>query len=358
MNTSLIKFLVTLVVVLFICGCETPQKEAQKSQEEAQTPYNTQRILPLPSTADILFLSNRDTGGRNKEIYAMDANGEKVTRITYTNAHHFLMGIDNTKTYLVVTRADTDTENPRGLGDEDRKSLWIINLKTGKETRLTDPENLAEGDSFSPDSGWVVFWMVLKGEKTSDIYKVRRDGSGLTQLTNTPGTHEFDPAWSNDGKKIAYTYYDTDKKRFVLNVMDADGKNVKTLYDGGAGVATEHFPPGNYDPSWSPDDQWIVFERAITFNEENGKAGVWHILQVSCDGSVIIDLSERGGHGNNCEYLPSYSPDGNLIVFSSRYGPKDPAQVAINIFIMDLHGGSLKQLTDSPYWDDGAIWIK
>lgn len=348
-GSFLVRFLLLFMAVLLICGCETPQN-TQPSH------YTQERIQPLPPTAEILFLSNRDTGGRNKEIYTMDSTGGNVTRLTYTDEHHFMVGIDSTKTYLVVTRADKDTENPRGLGDEDRKSLWVLNLKTGEEILLTDPHNLAEGDSFSPDSEWIVFWMVPDGEKTSDIYKIRRDGSDLTRLTHTAG-HECDPAWSNNGKKIAYNYYDTDVQRFVLNVMDADGKNVKTIYDGGAGAATEHFPPGNYDPSWSPDDQWIVFERAMSYNEENGKAGVWHILKVRRDGSEAVDLSEGGGHADNAEYLPSYSPDGKSIVFSSRYGPKDPAQVELNIFVMDLNGGSLRQLTDSPYWDDGAVWI-
>jgi len=350
-NTCLQRFLVFLVAVLLTCGCETPQ-------ENTQEPPSTNRIQPLPPTAEILFLSNRDTGDRNKEIYSMDADGGNVTKLTYTDEHHFMVGIDNTQTYLVVTKAVKDTAAPKGLGDEDRKSLWAINLKTGEETRLTDPDNTAEGDSFSPDGEWIVFWMMIKGGKTSDIYKIRRDGSDLTRLTNTPGAHEFDPAWSNHGEKIAYNYYDTDIERFILKVMDIDGKNVETLYDGGTGVATEYFPPGNYDPSWSPDDQWIVFERAITYDEENGKAGVWHILKVRSDGSEVHNLSEIGGHNSNAEYLPSYSPDGNFIVFSCRYGPKDPAKVELNIFIMDCNGGSLKQLTDSPYWDDGAVWIK
>lgn len=346
---GLARILVVTFAVLLICGCETP--------ESAQE-YDTQRIQPLPPTAQILFMSNRETESRAKEVYSMDAEGNYVTRLTYTNEHHFMVGIDKTKTYLVVTRADEDTAAPRGLGDEDRKNLWIINLETGEEARLTDPDNMAEGGSFSPDSEWIVFWMVLKGEQTSDIYTIRRDGSDLTCLTNTPGAHEFDPEWSNDGKKIAYNYYDTELQRFVLKVMDADGKNVRTLYDGGAGVATDHFPPGNYDPSWSPDDQWIVFERAVTYDEENGGAGVWHILKVKSDGSSVVNLSEMGGHASNAEYLPSYSPDGTFIVFSSRYGPKDPGQVSLNIFIMDSSDGSPIQLTDSPSWDDGAVWIK
>lgn len=348
MNTSYTSIL--LIGILLICGCETPQ--------DSPEPQNTQkRIQPLPFTAEILFLSNRDTLDRTKEIYSMDASGNHITRLTYTNKHHFLIGIDKTRTYLLATRMDKDTDNPKGLGDEDRKNLWIINLETGEETRLTDPDNQAEGDSFSPDSEWVVFWMVPKGEQTSDIYKIRRDGSDLTQLTHTPGAPEFDPSWSHDGERIVYNYFDTEIQRFILKVMDINGNNVKTVYDCGAGVATEKFPPGSYDPSWSPDDQWIVFERALSNNEENGRAGIWNIFKVKSDGSGIVNLSEKGGHASNCEYLPSYSPDGLLIVFSSRYGPQDPAQVELHIFVMDSDGGSVNQLTFGSSWNDGAVWI-
>jgi Tol biopolymer transport system component len=353
MDTSLkIRGFVLLLVVILICGCEV-------NQESTETPQDGQnRIRSLPSTADILFLSNRDTGNRTKEIYSMDVSGKNITRITHTNEHHFLMGIDNTGTYLVVTKADKDTAGPRGLGDEDRKRLWVYTLTTGKEQPLTDPDSMAEGDSFSPDSEWIVFWMIPQGEQTSDIYKIRRDGSALTRLTHTPAANEFDPCWSNDGENIVYNYYDTEIQRFILKVMDVDGQNERIVYDGGPGEATERFPPGNYDPSWSPDDQWIVFDRPMSYEEKNGKAGIWHILKVRSDGSGVVDLSIMGNHTDGCEYLPSYSPDGTVIVFSCRYGPTDPSHVSIDVFVMDQNSGSVTQLTDSQSHDDGAIWVK
>lgn len=346
-----IRVTVLFMMVILTCGCEKGQEKIEPS------PDTQNRIRPLPSSAEILFLSNRDTGGRTKEIYSMDVAGGHITRITDTNEHHFLVGIDNTQTYLVVTKADRDTADPKGLGDEDRKRLWIYNLSTGQERPLTDPESMAEGDSFSPDSEWIVFWMIPHNEQTSDIYKIRCDGSELTRLTHTPGANEFDPAWSNSGKEIAYNYYDTSLQRFILKVMDMNGQNERIIYDGGSGEAAERFPSGNYDPSWSPDDQWIVFERIMSYREENGKAGIWHILKVRHDGSEVIDLSMLGDHADICEYLPSYSPDGTLIVFSCRRGPSDPSQVTINVFVMDQNGGSLSQLTDGPSWNDGAIWI-
>jgi len=99
-----------------------------------------QAIQPLPATAEILFTSNRDTSASRKEIYAMDAQGGDVTRITFTNENHFVVGIDASKRYVAATR-----------GTENKKRLWLLDLQTGEETPLTDAENHAEGRSFSPD---------------------------------------------------------------------------------------------------------------------------------------------------------------------------------------------------------------
>jgi len=324
------------------------------SKETVQKPA---RICSLPLTAEILFTSNRDTKNRRAEIYSMDANGGNITRLTFTKEHHFIMGIDRSKRYIVASRAERDTKWPLGLGDEDRRSLWLIDLETKQEMRLTDPRYSAEGDSFSPDGEWVIFMMSLSDKSAPDIYKIKRDGTGLTNLTNTPDTVEGDPTWSHDGKEIVFTYIDGNIRRFILKKMNSDGSNVQTIYDGGPGISTPAFPPGNYDPSWSPDDQWIVFERCVKSTGENWKSGIWHIFKVRRDGSEIVDLSLAGGHIDRAEYLPSYSNDGRFIVFGSLYQAKNPAQSHNDIFIMDTNGNSLKRLTYGPIFNMFPFWI-
>lgn len=166
------------------------------------------RVRPIPETAEILFLSNQNTGSNRLEIYSMDAQGGAITRITSTDEQHFIFGIDSSRRYIVATR-----------GSEDRKRLWLLDLETGEETSITGANDHAEGRSFSSDGTWIVFWMIPEGEIYSDIYKIRRDGSGLVNLTNTPQAHELDPAWSNRGDEIAYIYNDGRPNRFVLKVM-------------------------------------------------------------------------------------------------------------------------------------------
>jgi len=243
------------------------------------------------------------------EIYSMDARGGNVIRITATDEQHYVFGIDSSRRYIVAAR-----------GTEDRKRLWLLDLQTEEETPLTGEEDNAEGRSFSPDGEWIVFWMVPAGSTYSDIYKIRRDGTGLTNLTNTPEAHEFDPAWSNGGDRIAFTYNNGQPNRFVLKVMDTDGTNVSTIYDPAGAVDTPLFPAGVYDPSWSPDDGWILVEKPVEFSGsgENGGAGVWHIIKVPVDGTETEDLTQAGELADYALYMPSFSNDGQWIVFSAR----------------------------------------
>ena len=47
-------------------------------------------IKSLPETADVLFISNRETGTRRKEIFSLDIDSGEITRLTYSDKHFFL----------------------------------------------------------------------------------------------------------------------------------------------------------------------------------------------------------------------------------------------------------------------------
>ncbi len=313
-------------------------------------------LRPIPRSASILFLSKADAGCRREEIYAAALDGGQVSRVTVSDFHHKLIGIDKTGRFIVATRVERDTDPPSGLGDEDLTDIWILDTQTGKQRRLAGPQSRCEGDSFSPDGQWVVFQMVAPGEDQSDIYKIRVDGGHLTRLTWTNNASEADPAWSNEGDKIAFVSYSAESGSFVLKTMRWDGSGQKTVYVCHDDVSTPLFPPGAYDPSWSPDDRWIVFEKPVHYSGENGGAGAWHIFKVHPDGTGLCDLSLNGGHTDMAEYLPSFSPDGTHILFTARYGPSDPASVKTSLFLMDEEGSNLVQLTFGSFQEKG-IWV-
>ena len=85
-----------------------------------------------------------------------------------------------------------------------------------------------------------------------DIFIMMADGSQPRNLTKHLASEDNSPAWSPDGRKIAFT--SERDKNFEVYVMDADGENpVRLTRDPGSDGA----------PCWSPDRTKIVFESGI-----------------------------------------------------------------------------------------------
>jgi len=129
--------------------------------------------------------------------------------------------------------------------DAPNRGLWILNRRDRTATKLhLGADNFP---SWSPVSHWVVFTSAVSGKY--DIYKIRADGSGLTQLTRSPGNNAH-PKWSPDGKWIAFASNRSGFKDETggmsdgeIYVMRADGSDVTKL--------TENtFEDGT--PAWAP----------------------------------------------------------------------------------------------------------
>jgi Tol biopolymer transport system component len=85
--------------------------------------------------------------------------------------------------------------------------------------------------------------LVFQTSNGGDIYIMSADGSGLRRLT-----YGFDPAFSPDGKQVAFTRWDEPRGLWLISI-DGSGERLLT----GANRARS--------PTWSPDGQAIVFER-------------------------------------------------------------------------------------------------
>src|SRR3989344_6340002 len=108
----IIKYLLIILVIfllLFIVGNIIGSKK-QSQLTDNKTPEknnnivtNKSEIKALSLNADILFVSSKDTGSRRTEIYSMNKrSGGDVSRITFSEKHHFIMAIDKTKRYILT----------------------------------------------------------------------------------------------------------------------------------------------------------------------------------------------------------------------------------------------------------------
>jgi Tol biopolymer transport system component len=135
------------------------------------------------------------------------------------------------------------------------------------------------------------------GEQNLDIYTVNPDGSGVTNIDNSPLSDEF-PAWSPDGTKIAFsrrTCPGGTCTPFDIYVMNADGSAQVNVTNNGL---------QNYDPAWSPDGTKIAFASRRT--------GTDQIYVMDADGTGQTQLTASGTNDE-----PAWSPDGHRIAFRS-----------------------------------------
>jgi Tol biopolymer transport system component len=72
--------------------------------------------------------------------------------------------------------------------DGETKQIYLLHLEDNSVTALTDNKLVNVSPAWSPDSKWVVFISTKGlGEFDYELYAVRIDGEGLTNLTNNPG---------------------------------------------------------------------------------------------------------------------------------------------------------------------------
>jgi Ca2+-binding RTX toxin-like protein len=163
------------------------------------------------------------------------------------------------------------------------------------------------------------------------------NGSGTKRLTNN-SVFDGDPAWSPDGKSIAFSS-DRDGNREIY-VMNADGTDQRRLTNTG-GTVDPIDPHGlDADPAWSPDGKQIVFD--------SNRDGDYEIYVMNADGSDQRNLSTNP----SLDALPEWSPDGKDIVFESERAAKGNR----DIYVMTTDGVVIDRLTTVDGFDEMPDW--
>jgi TolB protein len=178
-------------------------------------------------------------------------------------------------------------------------------------------------------------------EMSGDIYSINPDGTGVKNLTETKEMSESDPAWSPDGRRIAFIACRECTTSDVF-VMDAHGNRVRR-------ITTD--APLDGKPAWSPDGTKIAFHSDASgyWSEEDGGyvPGNEDIWMVDAQGTNRLPITNSPDR----ELGPSWSPNGTRIAFTSIRGTDRSS-----IHVINVDGSSRTQLTDPTLWSGSAFW--
>jgi Tol biopolymer transport system component len=143
-----------------------------------------------------------------------------------------------------------------------------------------------------------------------DIWTVRPDGTGAVQLTHT--SDNSDPAWSPDGKLIAFASARASAGHdFDIWIMRADGSHK---------IRITHGSSDQQDPTWSPDGRWIAYSDDRGTSEDLPLAALFKIRARPQHGPPIrLTRPVAEGFDGMTDVDPDWSPQGGTIMFTRDY---------------------------------------
>lgn len=210
--------------------------------------------------------------------------------------------------------------------DSDRTGdleIYSANVDGTGVTQLTNSPGRDIMPALSPDGSKIAFLSDRNGD--DQIYVMNNDGTGVAQLTGVnpgEGTNAF-PAWSPTGGRIA----------FMTTRNGANAREIWTMFPNGSGQTQVTSGGDDFYPSYSPNGQKIAFTRV--------GGGVSQIFVKNADGTGTAQQLTTGVVDH---HQPAWSPQGNLIAFTTGNTG--------DIFVMHTDGSGQTNLTPSTASDD------
>jgi Tol biopolymer transport system component len=213
------------------------------------------------------------------------------------------------------------------------------------------------------------------GFNDKQIYSVESNGTSLRRLTG--GEKNSRPAWSPDGKRIAFIAESPSGSSKIM-LMNADGSDVQVRTSSGyksaswspdgkfLAVSTEGYYESSIDvipvdpaagvvrhlsgmgkgPSWSPDGKKILYTRL------SGDDGYDQLFVINADGSGdrALTVTDPASIVSS-----SWAPDGGKVAFAKCFGP-------CALYVIDVDGSNVKQLAGlgsvaGVDWSPDGKWI-
>jgi tricorn protease len=169
--------------------------------------------------------------------------------------------------------------------------IWTMPASGGAGRRVTSGAATHEWPRWRPDGKAIAYQSDEGGD--SNVYLLDLESGDTSRLTKHKA-NDFFHAWSPDGTKLVFSSERSGNRDIWLLEIETGQTTQMTTH-----------PAADDDPVFSPDGQWIAFD--------SGREGAQAIFVIPADGRN--GTPRRVSSGSSFIQVPSFSPDGSMIVF-------------------------------------------
>lgn len=209
--------------------------------------------------------------------------------------------------------------------------IYVTTSVDGEVNFTNDPDEDSD-PAWSPD-GKKLAWSSNR-DGAYNIYVADADGSGIGKLTVSDGA-DRSPRWSPDGERIAFS------RQGTIMLMNSDGTGVTQVTEPEPEATAPPCESGGFLGGWSPDGD------KLTFYAASGSRGTSEVCTINVDGSQLTVVR---GDPDTYNTEPAWSPKEQRIAYRSiRQGNHE-------IYVVNADGSDDTNLTNSPALDIEPAW--
>ena len=260
----------------------------------------------------------------------------KKEAVLYASTHHDLSSLEKQKNEL---QSRKDGLKKKYSWDYDKMyELYVKDLLTGDERRLTHNLGYDAECAFSPDGSKIVFTSNRHFYESNDstdnhnisiyneLYLMDYETGKVERLTNHLG-YDGGPFFDYSGEKVCWRRFSPDGHNAEIYVMSLKTRKERKI---------THLNAMSWAPFFHPSDKYIIFSTNL-----HGFQNFELYIVDTAGEKVPIRITNREGFDS----LPTFSPDGNTISWTSNSTPTKKSQ----IFIADWnHDLAMLALQESP----------